>query len=323
MSRKRSAFTLIELLVVIAIIAVLIGLLVPAVQKVRGAAARISCGNNLHQIGLALHNYESDRRNFPNGGTKSNGFSVHVYLLPYLDQDVLYQTVNFNALYNAPANATVTGATVKTLLCPADPTAGPPAGWGGTNYRCNNGTIPVNSYGADDTSGVNVAMPAPNGGFFPDLPSPTKGYTVAAFKDGLSNTAAFSEHIMGDFSSGISTPDGDTYQPGTYPVTADDVINQCYSINLANLAYQGNSNAGAPWTNDGHTQTRYWHIAPPGGRSCMFPPSRVATSANSGHTNGVNVLMFDGSVHFVTNGVDLGTWRAMGTRNGNDLVGDY
>jgi prepilin-type N-terminal cleavage/methylation domain-containing protein/prepilin-type processing-associated H-X9-DG protein len=319
----RSAFTLIELLVVIAIIAVLIGLLVPAVQKVRQAAARIGCSNNLHQIGLALHHYEADKGFFPNGGTAANGFSTHVYILPYIEQDNLYKQIDFTSHWNAPVNAAAAAATIKTYQCPADPTVGPPVGWGGNNYRVNCGTVPVNAYGADDAAGVNVNMPPPDGGFFPDTPTPTKGFKIAAFKDGLSNTAAFSEHIMGDFSNGISTPDGDTYKPGTHPATADQALADCNAIDLSNLAYQGNSNAGGPWIEDGHTQTRYYHIAPPGGRSCMFPPQRIATSANSGHTNGVNVLLFDGSVRYVSYTINLATWRALGTRAGGEVVGDY
>ncbi|HKI35098.1 MAG TPA: DUF1559 domain-containing protein [Gemmataceae bacterium] len=326
MRRPRSAFTLIELLVVIAIIAVLIGLLVPAVQKVRGAAARIACGNNLHQIGLALHNYEGDKRCFPPGGTSQGGFSVHVFILPYMDQDVLYKSINFSSAWNAPSNALVTGTTVQNYLCPADPGGVVPAGWAGTNYRYNAGTSPVNAYGpADDPTGINASLPAPNGGFFRDDPTPTRGYKVAAFKDGLSNTAAFSEHVMGDFNSAISTPDGDTYKPGTHPTSADQALSDCNGIagSLNNLALQFNSNAGAPWVEDGHTQTRYYHVMPPGGISCAYPPQRVATSANSGHTNGVNLLLFDGSVRFVSYSIDLSTWRALGTRNGGDQVGDY
>src|SRR5690348_6878189 len=102
--RTRTAFTLIELLVVIAIIAVLMGLLVPAVQKVRAAAAKVACANNLHQIGLALHNYEGDKRYFPPGGT-SNSFSVHALILPYMDQDNIYKSIDFTSSASAPINA--------------------------------------------------------------------------------------------------------------------------------------------------------------------------------------------------------------------------
>jgi prepilin-type N-terminal cleavage/methylation domain-containing protein/prepilin-type processing-associated H-X9-DG protein len=326
MTRKRSGFTLIELLVVIAIIGVLVGLLLPAVQKVRGAAAKIACGNNLHQIGLALHNYEGDYKCFPVGGSSINGFSVHVFILPYMDQEVLYKMADPNSKWNAPSNAQFIASTVKSYECPADPGHPPPAGWAGTSYRYNAGTSPVNAYGpADDPGGVNKSMPPPNGAFFRDDPTPTRGYKVAAYKDGLSNTAAFSEHIMGDFSNAISTPDSDTYAPGTHPTTADQARSDCLGIvgNLNNLGYQFNSNAGAPWAEDGHTQTRYYHVMLPGEISCAFPPQRIATSANSAHSNGVNVLLFDGSVRFVTYGVSLDTWRALGTRNGGDVVGDY
>src|SRR5262249_7036241 len=171
--------------------------------------------------------------------------------------------------------------TVKTYLCPADSGGNPPAGWAVTNYRANFGTSPVNAYGADDSAGVNANMPPPNGGFFRDLPTPTKGFRAASIKDGLSNTAAFSEHVSGDFSNAQWSRDGDTFRPGTHPGSADEAMNDCNGIagSLSNLALQFNSNTGAPWIQDGHTQTRYYHVMPPGGISCAFPPQRIATSA--------------------------------------------
>jgi prepilin-type N-terminal cleavage/methylation domain-containing protein len=315
MVRRRSAFTLIELLVVMAVIAVLIGLLLPAVQKVREAAARMSCANNLKQIGLALHNHHDSVGHFPASRTGGNAFSIHVFLLPYIEQTNIYKSINFNVSWNNAANALPMGAPVKTYLCPSDPTTVTPAGFAGNNYRANEGTVPVYSWGASDASGVNANMPAPNGGFFRD-----SAYTFANITDGASTTAAFSEHLKGDFNNAVASP-SDTFQPGTYPATADEALAECNAIDPTSLAFQGNSGVGAPWIQSSHSITSYWHIAPPNGRSCMFPPSRIATSASSAHINGVNVVLFDGSVHFVTNGINLLTWRALGTRNGGEAIG--
>jgi prepilin-type N-terminal cleavage/methylation domain-containing protein/prepilin-type processing-associated H-X9-DG protein len=190
--RSREGFTLIELLVVIAIIAILIGLLLPAVQKVREAAARMKCSNNLKQIVLGLHNYESAYENFPNPrGTNYNGFTAYrgwtCELLPYMEQDNLARPMypygsGFFSVYNRPVGA---------FTCPSD-------------IR-NNGQVPagngaLTSYvgitGSDNS--VAIQQNGPTNGFFRittsfTTPVTAKGVRMTDITDGTSNTLAIGE----------------------------------------------------------------------------------------------------------------------------------
>jgi prepilin-type N-terminal cleavage/methylation domain-containing protein/prepilin-type processing-associated H-X9-DG protein len=313
---RRKGFTLIELLVVIAIIAILIALLVPAVQKVREAAARTQCQNNLKQLGLALHGHHDGMKYFPPGRDSKN-FSAHAYFLSYIEQCNLFCMVDFTVSYNNANNAFARAQSVPIFLCPSDPRMlSVPAGWAGTSYRANQGSGILWGLSPTDPSDPNYGIPDPNGVFF--LRSKTR---FADITDGSSNTAAFSEHLIGDFSNAIGTEATDTFEPGTHPATPDQAVADCVGVNPANLGQQGYSNIGAPWLYGYHSTTIYFHVGLPGSRSCMFPPGRIATTANSGHTNGVNLLLCDGSVRFVSYGISLLTWRALGTRNGNDVIG--
>src|SRR3954452_2465177 len=151
----RRAFTLIELLVVIATVAVLVGLLLPAVQKVRAAAARAACQNNLKQIGIALHAHHDACQRFPagRGSPAPVVFSAHAYLLPYIEQDNLRNLIDFTSApvtysvaagptYDGTANLPAAKTVVKVFLCPADPTDGrvPGLPYGATSYAANAGS---------------------------------------------------------------------------------------------------------------------------------------------------------------------------------------
>lgn len=310
----RSAFTLIELLVVIAIIAVLIALLLPAVQQAREAARRSQCKNNLKQLGLAIHNYEGTYRCLPmadvNGAV--NPVSAHARVLPYMDQATLYAQIDFNVAYDHANNAVARAVELPVFRCPSDPNRLTQALGGRNNYYWNNGTT-VQMYASGG-----AGQPAPNGIIYHN-----SLVRIADVTDGLSNTAAMSEKLVGDGNQAVSTPKVDTFQPGTYPNTADEALTQCNATDTTNLGMQGYSNVGVPWLQQYHSTNQYNHILPPNGRSCMFPPGRIATTANSEHVGGVHLLLCDGSVRFISENLNVLTWRGAGSRNGGEVLGDF
>src|SRR5215212_8490945 len=166
MRRARQGFTLIELLVVIAIIAILIGMLLPAVQKVRDSANRSVCQNNTKQLALATNTYHDAVGVFP-PGRDNNSISTHTYLLPHMEQMPLYRRVDFSVAWNHPNNAFARATQVKSFLCPADPQFyGLPADYAGTNYRCNQGSGILWGLPPSNPADTNYGMPKPNGPFY-------------------------------------------------------------------------------------------------------------------------------------------------------------
>jgi prepilin-type N-terminal cleavage/methylation domain-containing protein/prepilin-type processing-associated H-X9-DG protein len=326
MNRYRSAFTLIELLVVIAIIAVLIALLLPAVQAAREAARRAQCVNNLKQMGLALHNYHDvnltfpmDRYNGPAFGEYTYGldcYSIQCRVLPFLEQTPLFATFNFNINQTDPANSTGVATVLQSYICPSDMGGNPPVGWARTSYHVNEGPQLCWLWGPSDLYGANTNMPTPNGAFFTNF-----AYPMSAFTDGLSNTTLMSERLIGDFNGALVTIRSDLFAPGTAPASISDAMAQCRAIDPTNLSFQGLNNSGAPWAWVNNCETTYQHITTPNTMSCMFPANwRIMHGASSQHPGGVNVLLGDGSVKFVKDSVNIGTWQALGSRNGGEII---
>ena len=310
----RSGFTLVELLVVIAIIGVMVGLLLPAVQAAREASRRMQCSNNLKQIGLALHNYESAYKMFP-AGRNALGLSVHASVLPFLEQANAAELVDDSVAWNDAKNVKAAQTSIPGFNCPSDSQFPAPNGWATTTYRASQGSGIL--YGLSPTlvTDPNFGMPEPNGVFYLD-----KRKRFRDILDGSANTAAFSEHGQGDFSNAISSLT-DTFWPKTNPTTPDEAYQQCEAIDPKNLSFQRVSDVGAPWIQAYHSTTLYMHVAPPNKRSCMFPPGRISTTAKSSHTGGVMVARCDGSVVFVTDSVNLAIWRAFASRAGSETVG--
>jgi prepilin-type N-terminal cleavage/methylation domain-containing protein/prepilin-type processing-associated H-X9-DG protein len=338
--RRSGGFTLIELLVAVAIIGILVGMVLPAVQAAREAARRATCVNRLKQIGIALHHYESQVGSFPpmhllhdSAGTIRPTYSrLHsplARLLSQLDQPVLFHSINFHfetifaddQLYNQ----TVYMTRVREFLCPSDELQAV-EGMGRVGYRFSTGLLTSIAWVPYRNQEIQRTL----GGMFPSI----QAIRAAEVRDGLSFTTGASERLQGDWIRGVFFEGGD-YLMGRYDAQyrgPDEALAYCAVLDPATSPVS--SRGGESWYYSGLHNTAYNHCATPNARraSCSYDfysqtddllggglrsGSFPATSA---HPGGVNVLMMDGAVRFVRDGVAQPVWRALGTRSGGEVV---
>jgi prepilin-type N-terminal cleavage/methylation domain-containing protein len=332
MTRGRKAFTLVELLTVVAVIGLLAALLLPAVQRAREAARRAQCQGSLRQLGIALTSYQTAAGVYPFGvGADGDGagftytspanrrFSMHSQMLPYLEQSVLFNGLNFFVPPFFPnqdgdptgadgpgPNYTVAEVWVDAFVCPSDFDRMPSRPWGQLNYRSCNGSTWSGRVG-DGMFGQTTRIGPAN------------------VRDGLSNTAAMSERIRGhdDYENVDVTTDqfrlAGLWTEATFTEWCA-TLSDAEAISLPKQPQ--NATAGMTWLEGNMSWTRYNHVLTPGHKTCIngVTWNGVIMTASSRHDGGVGLLLGDGSVRFVKETVSPDVWRALGTIAGGEAI---
>ena len=345
---RDSGFTLIELLVVIAIIAVLIALLLPAVQAAREAARRIQCVNNLKQLGLAMHNYESTNGVLPpqmvlifnnaGGVAWKSSWGASSRITPYLELGAVYNAINYTNKVSHPSNATAISTQLKVFLCPSEPNQ---QAFTSTSSAGVSSTYGVSNYGWCEGTWYTF------GGFACQVPTPDAigsnlRRTFASFTDGLSNTLLGAEvktYTPAYHDCGTVPPPGPA-SPYAYP----DIPTVLASIAAAPTS--GCKVATAPsgmlggghthWSNGNSFYDGFTTALPPNTRSPAGTPALdsdlssededdggptyAAITSRSYHPGCVNAVFADGSVHTVKDSINYQTWRALGTVGGGEVI---
>ncbi|MEI8379864.1 MAG: DUF1559 domain-containing protein [Planctomycetota bacterium] len=337
LSARKRGFTLIELLVVIAIIAVLIALLLPAVQQAREAARRTQCKNNLKQMGLAIHNYESTNKLFPSSGESTDEstnpcvrrfFPVSMFtaILPYTDQAPVYNAWNFTASYTVTTNQALAKTKINAFLCPSNASTGPdPLGYGLTDYMPV-AYVDIDSSGNRQSKVQGIDVKGALGFCNP----------IAFCTDGLSNTFLVIED------AGRPTANGGSYDESNGSllgggVRAYDTTQLASAANATPFTTGGSFGVPGRWAD---ADSASGISGPPVNRGPLINnnkipaggPSTCPWSTNncgpndepfSLHVGGCHALMGDGAVRFISENVDFNTVRRLANPKDGEVVGDF
>jgi prepilin-type N-terminal cleavage/methylation domain-containing protein/prepilin-type processing-associated H-X9-DG protein len=326
MIAPRRGFTLVELLVVIAIIGVLIGLLLPAVQRVREAANRTRCQNNLKQIAIATLNYESTN-NFLPPGLGVETMSVQAIILPFIEQQSVARLFNASGDVNSSTNVSFADVQIPIYLCPSDPSPDSIANPFGAGNRGKN-----NYFGNAGATANQFSTDMAAVGVFNVRKAGVASVTMAAVADGTSNTAMFAETTRAHLTLALNPPyTGQAWLQKDLVYLINPAV---WNDSTVNATVCNNWHDSNNWDVIGYRGEEYYrglpplslytHTVPPNntgwdcGNGYNFTAAHMA--ARSHHPGGVDVAFVDGSVHFIADTIAMSTWKALGTRSAGDLV---